>query len=163
MVTIPVFDSTSKADPKKFLRQFKRACMANGDQDEAAWLEMLPIHLDDEASRWYDTQSIEVKVNWLLLTKELLNEFQEKESYQTLLVTLNLIRQKTSASEGAVENIREFDTRLNEIRSRILRSLQEAPNTEELTSLTSASSTVTVTSIDALVLRTFVRGLIPPI
>jgi len=46
----PVFDGANKADPEKKLRQFKRACMANGDRDELAWLEMLPIHLDDEAS-----------------------------------------------------------------------------------------------------------------
>jgi hypothetical protein len=50
MVMIPVFDGASKADPEKFLRQFKRACIANGDRHEQAWLEMLPIYLDDEAS-----------------------------------------------------------------------------------------------------------------
>ena len=163
MVTIPVFDGASKADPKKFLRQFKRACMANGDRDEEAWLEMLPIHLDDEASWWYDAQSAEVKASRSSLTKELLNEFQEKESYQALLGALNLMRQRTNATGAATENVREFVTRLKEVRSRILRSLRKTSSTEGSTGLTPASSVVTVASIDALVLRTFVRGLIPSI
>ena len=100
MVTIPVFDGASKADPEKFLRQFKRACMANGDRDEAVWLEMLPIHLDDEAYWWYDAQPAEVKASWLSLTKELLNEFQEKESYHALLGTLNLVSRRPTCQVG---------------------------------------------------------------
>jgi hypothetical protein len=56
MVTIPVFDDSVNSDPKKFLKQFKRACMANGDRDPVAWLELLPIHLDDESSWWYNAQ-----------------------------------------------------------------------------------------------------------
>jgi hypothetical protein len=36
MVSIPVFDGGAKADPEKFLKQFKRACMANGDKDPAS-------------------------------------------------------------------------------------------------------------------------------
>ena len=163
MVTIPVFDGASKADPEKFLRQFKRACMANGDRDEIAWLEMLPIHLDDEASWWYDAQSEEVKASWASLTKELLNEFQEKESYQALLGALNLMKQRTSANGAAAENVREFVTRLKEVRSRILRSLRKTSSTDGSTNLTPTSSAITVASIDALVLRTFIRGLIPPI
>lgn len=50
----------------------------------------VPIHLDDEASWWYDAQSEEVKANWALLTKELLNEFQEKESYQAFVRSTQL-------------------------------------------------------------------------
>jgi hypothetical protein len=57
MVTIPVFDVAGEADPEKYIRQFKRACMANGDCDEKSWLELLPIHLEDEATWWYGSQT----------------------------------------------------------------------------------------------------------
>jgi len=50
MVAIPVFEGVSKSDPEIFLRQFKRACMTNGDRTEANWLLLLPIHLEDEAT-----------------------------------------------------------------------------------------------------------------
>jgi hypothetical protein len=50
MVIIPIFDGTANSDPEKNFKQFKRACMANGGRDPVAWLELLPIHLDDEAS-----------------------------------------------------------------------------------------------------------------
>lgn len=50
MVTIPIFDDSADSDPEKFFKQFKRACMANGDRDPIAWLEVLPIYLDDESS-----------------------------------------------------------------------------------------------------------------
>jgi hypothetical protein len=163
VVTILVFDGASKADSEKFLRQFKRACMAKWDRDDAAWLEMLPIHLDDEASWWYDAQPAEVKASWLSLTKELLNEFQEKESYHALLGTLNLMKQKTYVSGGATENVLKFVTRLKEVQSCILRSLRKTPNTEGSSGLTPAGLAATVASIDALVLRTFIRGLILPI
>jgi ribosomal protein S21 len=36
MVTILVFDGVGKEDLDKFLRQFKRVCMANGNRDERA-------------------------------------------------------------------------------------------------------------------------------
>ena len=61
MVAILVFNGAVKADPEKFFKQFKRACMANGDQIEDSWLELIPIHLDDEALWWYDNQSDKVK------------------------------------------------------------------------------------------------------
>jgi hypothetical protein len=92
MVSIPVLDGLGKPDSEKFLRQFKRACMSNGDRDEGTWLELLPIHLEDEASWWYESQTAEIKASWILLTKALLTEFQEKESYQVLMGELNIIR-----------------------------------------------------------------------
>jgi hypothetical protein len=92
MVTIPVFDDSANSDPEKFLKQFKRACMANRDRDPVAWLELLPIHLDDEVFWWYDAQLGEVKTSWDLLTKGLLAKFQEKENYQLLMEKLNVIR-----------------------------------------------------------------------
>jgi hypothetical protein len=45
--------------------------MANGDRSEESWLELLPIHLDDEASWLYDGQTEEIKGSWALLTKGL--------------------------------------------------------------------------------------------
>lgn len=85
MVSIPVFTGKEKEDPQRFLRQFQRACMANGDRSEQSWLELLPIHFDDTASFWYDRQTQLTRSTWLSLTKALISEFQEKESYQTLL------------------------------------------------------------------------------
>jgi hypothetical protein len=58
-----VFLGTGKEDPEKFLRQFKRAVMANSDRDEEAWLELLPIHLDDAAAWWYESQSTATKAS----------------------------------------------------------------------------------------------------
>jgi len=84
----------------------------------------------------------------------LLNEFQEKESYQALLEVLNMMRQRTNASRAATENVREFVTRLKEVRSHILRSLQKTSGTNGSASLTPANLAITVANIDALVLRT---------
>jgi hypothetical protein len=75
---IPVFDGSANSDSKRFFKQFKGACMVNGDRDPVAWMELLPIHLDDEASWWYDAQRGDVKASLDLLTKGLLAEFQER-------------------------------------------------------------------------------------
>ena len=45
-----------------------------------------------------------------------------------LLGVLNLMKQRTSANGAAAENVREFVTRLKEVCSRILRSLQKPPS-----------------------------------
>jgi hypothetical protein len=37
--------------------------MANSDRDEEAWLELLPIHLDDAAAWWYESQSTATKAS----------------------------------------------------------------------------------------------------
>jgi hypothetical protein len=90
---VPVFLGIWKEDPEKFLRQFKRAVMANGDIDEKAWLELLPIHLDDAAAWWYESPSAATKASWRELTKALITEYQAKESYQALLAALSMVRQ----------------------------------------------------------------------
>ena len=92
MVSIPVFTGKEREDPEKFIRQFKRACMANGDRTDDSWLELLPIHLDDTASYWYDRQNSTTTATWGALTSALITEFQERESYQSLLGTLSLMK-----------------------------------------------------------------------
>ena len=153
-VTVPLFDGHGEVSST-----IQTCLYGEWDRDEAAWLEMFPIHLDDEAW-WYDAQPAEVKKTWLLLMKELLNEFQEKKNYHVMLGTLILMKQKTNASSGAAENVHEFVTRIKEVRSCILRSLRKTPNTEALSCSTPTSSAATVARIDSLVLRTFIRGLI---
>lgn len=140
MVTIPIFNGAVKADPERFLKQFKRACMANGDRTEDSWLELLPIHLDDEASWWYDSQSVEVKECWDLLTKGLMTEFQERESYQVLMNELNTVKQK----EG--ERVREFSTRVKELRARIIRSQRKTIGVDGVTEVDPAETDATIAS-----------------
>jgi len=38
MVSILVFAGREKEDPERFLKQYKRLCMANGDRTEDSWL-----------------------------------------------------------------------------------------------------------------------------
>jgi hypothetical protein len=63
MVTILVFDGAGKADLEKFLRHVQRARMANGDRDNSTCLELLSIHLGDEASWCYESQTEEIKTS----------------------------------------------------------------------------------------------------
>jgi hypothetical protein len=78
---ILVFLGNGKEDLEKFLRQFKRAVMANGGRDEDAWLELLPIHLDDTVAWWYESLNAQTKASWGDLTKAFVTEYQAKESY----------------------------------------------------------------------------------
>lgn len=73
---------------------YQSSMKANDDRDEALWLFLMPIHLEDEAAWWYEGQTKEVKANWTLLTKALCNLFQEKESCQFLMSHLSLMHQK---------------------------------------------------------------------
>jgi hypothetical protein len=66
--------------------------MANGDWDEASWLELLPKYLEDTAAWWYESQNVATKASWGELTKAFVTEYQVKESYQALLATLSIIR-----------------------------------------------------------------------
>jgi hypothetical protein len=83
--------------------------MANGDRDEDAWLELLPIHLDNAAAWWYESQSTTTKASWGELTKALVTEYQAKESYQALFAALSVVRQ------GPQESIRELTARMQEL------------------------------------------------
>jgi hypothetical protein len=127
--------------------------MSNGDRDPIAWLELLPIHLNDEASWWYDVQSGEVKASWDLLTKGLLAKFQEKESYQLLMGELNVIRQKDG------EKLREYSTRIKELKERIVRSQRRTAEADGVAELDQAELDVTLASIDSTVLKNFIQGL----
>lgn len=158
MVSIPVFTGKEKEDPERFLRQFQRACMANGDRSEQSWLELLPIHFDDTASFWYDRQTQLTRSTWLSLTKALISEFQEKESYQTLLGTLSLMRQHNE------ETVRQFSERVREIQSRIQRSLRGTSSFHNvLNSSEEDRTSASISSIDALALRSFIGGLKPAV
>jgi hypothetical protein len=154
MVTILVFDRGAKADLKKLLKRFKKACMANGDRDPTSWLERLLIYLDDEASWWYDGQLEEVKVSWELLTKGLLTEFQERESYQLLTEELNLIKQK----EG--RKLCKYCTRIEELGACIIRSQRKTVRVDGVTEIDQAEMNATLVSIYSIILRNVIRGLI---
>jgi len=132
--------------------------MANGDRSEQSWLELLPIHFDDTASFWYDRQNQLTRSTWLSLTKALISEFQEKESYQTLLGTLSLMRQHNE------ETVRQFSERVREIQSRIQRSLRGTSSLHDvLNSSEEDRTSASISSIDALALRSFIGGLKPAI
>jgi hypothetical protein len=146
MVSIPIFAGTANSDPEKFLKQFKRACLANGDKDSSSWLELLPIHLDDEASWWYEAQTKE------LLTKGLITEFQQKESCQLLMNKLNVIKQKDG------EKLREYSTRIKELKAHILWSQRKIAGADEVDQ---SKADATIASTESVVLRNFIRGLQP--
>jgi len=132
--------------------------MANGDRTEDAWLELLPIHLDDTASFWYDRQTTTTKLTWTTLFVTLITKFQERESYQNLLETLSLVRQNPE------ETVRQFSERVRELLARIQRSLSCLGIVNgEVCPSTPDHIAANLSSIDALALRSFVGGLKPAI
>jgi hypothetical protein len=82
-----------------------------------------------------------------------LAKFQEKESYQLLMGELNVIRQKDG------EKLREYSTRIKELKERIVRSQRRTAEADGVAELDQAELDVTLASIDSTVLKNFIQGL----
>lgn len=119
--------------------------------------------MEDEGAWWYESQSEGTKRSWDSLTKALCREFQEKESYQVIMSQLNLMRQRRNSEGVAAISVREYATRLKEFGARILRSQRKTPGVKLAVVPDVATVVANTASVDAQVLRSFIRGLIPSI
>jgi hypothetical protein len=153
MVAIPVFYGEDKADPEAYLREFKKACMANGDRDVATWLQLFPDFLEEAASRWYERQSPSVKSSWEVLIKTFVAEFQSKESYLSLLGSLG------SVCQSPGESVRSYSERVRKLQSSIEKSVSRGGRVGTSSAPTDLSATLL--GIGNLVLKSFVYGLLP--
>jgi hypothetical protein len=109
MTVFPVFYGEDKEDPEAYLREFRRACDANNDRDEASWVQLLPDFLEKAARPWYLRQPIVIKTNWDQLRQKFIAEFQPRESYQSLMHALS------TASQQPYESVRVFCKRVREL------------------------------------------------
>jgi hypothetical protein len=82
-----------------------------------------------------------------------LAEFQENENYQLLLAKLNSVRQKDG------KKLREYSTRVKELRALIVQSQRRTTGTDGVMELDHAELDATLVCIDSTVLRNFIRGL----
>lgn len=86
MGKIPVFYGNPGEDPEAYLREFKRACISNGDRKPKEWTELLPSFLEGRALKWAEEQNEELLEDWDKLCSAILDEFLPEEKYELLLI-----------------------------------------------------------------------------
>ncbi|KAH9320022.1 hypothetical protein KI387_021791, partial [Taxus chinensis] len=63
--------------------------------------------------RWFETLGENVKNSWDLLTESFLEEFGEQQKYADLMIEI------TKLSQGKKEKIRDYHTRVLELRRKL--------------------------------------------
>eukprot|EP00249_Psilotum_nudum_P025171 c29402_g2_i1 orf=160-669(-) len=148
MGKIPVFYGNAGEDVEVYLRDFKRACIANGDRAQANWLELLPSFLEGKALTWYEEQERAVRETWASLSQALIEDFQPEEKYEDLL------HEATSLSQGGLEKVKDYGSRVQKLVARFRRHVRKEGGEQE------ASIMV---GIEGLILKHFVSGMRPEI
>lgn len=154
MTIIPVFSGKDQEDPVEYIKNFKRSCICNGFLTSSSWADLLPTFLDKTASKWYERQSIEIRRNWELLEKVLMNHFEVTESYQNLVASLGSLRQESEPYEDS----RDYTERVRELCDNIKRSLAKG-----VSGITPEVTELQMQGVDHMVLRAYIAGYVPHI
>jgi hypothetical protein len=149
MTHIPIFSGKEHEDLIAYICSFKRACISSGDRIPAAWLSLLPDFLDKGAFSWFGRQPLEIQGDWESLTWALVNEFQDNETYPSLIGKLSSIRHCSD------ESVRGYAERVRDLQSRFERCLLKGAEAREANLEVGG----VLKGIECITLRSFVVGL----
>jgi hypothetical protein len=149
MTHIPIFSGKEHEDLIAYICSFKRACISSGDRIPAAWLSLFLDFLDKGAFSWFGRQPLEIQGDWESLTWALVNEFQDNETYPSLIGKLSSIRHCSD------ESVRGYAERVRDLQSRFERCLLKGAEAREANLEVGG----VLKGIECITLRSFVVGL----
>jgi len=145
MGKILVFYGRKNDNVELYLRDFKRACIGNGDRRPEDWLQLLPSFLEDEALRWFEKLPADRRETWDNLSAALIENFEPMDRYE------NLLGEMASLSQGIEESIGSYGARVEKLLARFRRHLHRSGGANQ------------VAGIEGLVLKGFIAGMKPQI
>lgn len=104
-------------DIEIYLREFKRACIANGRDTPEQLFSLLPSFLEDKALKWYDDLDKNDVTNYDGLCNSLLDQFLPEEKYDALMMEV------ASLQQASTEEAKSYGERTKKLRERIHRHL----------------------------------------
>ena len=112
MGKIHVFYWRKNENVELYLRDFKRACIGNGDRRPEDWLQLLPSFLEDEDLRGFKKLLVDRRETWDNLSVALIENFEHKDRYE------NLLGEMSRLSQGVEESIGSYGARIEKLLAR---------------------------------------------